>query len=240
MELVKRGSHGTAARMAQLLLNDRLAELVEVGGRPFVPLQTDGIFGPKSERALVDFIARVMQMSRPPVVDADVWRRLGLQVEIDHRVPLVGQPIGGLCWSSAAAMILGGPMSVSPGQAQLNGRHALEPSLENVELFGQSLGWRLLTQSTYDLTLFTQLLRRTPLWMAGQGAGAHGRRYGHALVVSGLWSDGDRNGSSTLLRIHDPWPGPHGRIYDTWYFGPMGIRLPNNIWFRPETILVPG
>ena len=240
MEVIRRGQHGTAAKLAQLLLNDRLSELIEVNGKPFVPLQTDGIFGPKSEKALIDFIARVMQVSRPPVIDDDVWRRLGLKIEIDHRVPLVGQPLGGLCWSAAAAMILGGPMSVSPGGATLGKRDSLEPSLENVAVFGESLGWRLLNQSTQNLATFVDLLRRKPLWMAGQGTAASGRRYGHAIVVSGLWSDGDSNGSSTLLRIHDPWPGPKGRIFDTWFFGPLGIRLPGNTWFKPETILVPG
>jgi hypothetical protein len=58
-----------------------------------------------------------------------------------------------------------------------------------------------------------------PVWIAGQGAAANGKRYGHAVVVSGMWGDGDAHGSTTLLRIHDPWPGPRGRVYDTYFFG---------------------
>lgn len=238
METVKRGSRGLAARMAQMLLNDRINELPDGGGNNWVPLSTDGIFGPKSEKALMLFLSQAYQMSRMPLIDGEVWRKLGLKTEIDHRVTLVGQPAGGLCWSSAAAMVLGGPMSVSPGAANLTQRNSLEPSLANLQVFAQSLDWRMVPP-TQNVAAFATLIRRSPVWVAGQGTSANGRRYGHAVVVSGMWSDGDPAGSSTLLRIHDPWPTPRGRIFDTLFFGPVGICLPGGVWLRPDAMLVP-
>jgi hypothetical protein len=228
-----------AAKLAQMLLNDRLMELPEQRGKPFQPLVIDGVFGPKSENALISFFTRAYSVSRQPVIDAGVWRLLGLKVDIDHRVPLVGQPQGGLCWSSAAAMVLGGAMSVSPGGATFDKRGALAPDLSNLKQFGASLGWRLVSP-TLNAVAFADLLRRRPVWIAGQGASANGQAYGHAIVVSGMWGDGDANGSTALLRIHDPWPTPRGRIFDTLFFSSVGIRLPGGIWFRPQAVLVPN
>jgi len=237
METVRQGSHGTAARMAQMLLNDRLMELPEEGGKPFVPLVTDGIFGPKSTKALTTFIARGAQVSHLPVIDDGLWRALGLVVAIDHRVVLVGQPHAGECWSAAAAMILGAPMSVHPGGASLTDKGRLVPDLQNLRRFGESLGWQSVPP-TQNASAFAGYLQRGPVWIAGQGAAANGKRYGHAVVVSGMWGDGDAHGSTTLLRIHDPWPGPRGRVYDTYFFGPQGIRLPGGVWFRPDAVMV--
>lgn len=239
MEVVKRGSRGTAALMAQMLLNCRLRELGDRNGRPVEVLAEDGVFGEKSERALRDFIERGMRISRPPLIDAGVWRRLGLQLEIDHRVPLIGQKHGGLCWQAAAEMVLGGRVTAGPGFAMRDPRGALKPDMENLKLFADSYRWRPL-QPTTNVRAFADLLRQRPIWLAGQGTALSGRQLGHAVVVSGMWSDGDPTGTTTLLRFHDPYPGPAGRIYSVAFFSPAGVRLPGGIWFRPQILLVPN
>jgi hypothetical protein len=239
MELVRRGSQGMAARMAQMLLNNRIAELPEQRGQPLQLLDTDGIFGDKSEAALKDFLARGAGISHAPIIDAQVWRQLGLKVELDHKVPLVGQAIGGQCWSAAAAMILGGPMSVTSGRAAFEKRGALKPDLSNMKDFADSLGWRAVMPTT-NAVLFAEMMRRRPVWVAGQGQAGNGHIYGHAIVVSALWGDGDPSGTTTLMRINDPWPPGRGQIYDAYFFSNAGTRLPSGIWFRPNVILIPS
>jgi hypothetical protein len=239
MEIVKRGSRGDAALMAQMLLNDRLIELGEgeLGGY-FDPLVTDGIFGKKSEALLVAVIAAKERMSLPPVIDARMWKALGLKIEFEHRITLVGQYKGGMCWNAAAAMILGGPMSVTSGGALLGKRQTLQPGEDNIRTFADALGWRIVPPPL-PFPVFVAKLRAAPLWMAGEAS--FGRTTaGHAMVVSGLWSDGDPSGGTTLLRIHDPWPGPRGRIYRTLFFSQKGIKLPGNTWFKPHTFLTPA
>lgn len=239
MEIVQRGSRGIAARMAQMLLNDRNRELPDDRGLVPADLAEDGAFGPKSERALVHFLQRGLRVSRAPVIDPFVWNALGLRVDIDHRLPLVAQPVGGQCWSAAAAMILGGPMSVHPGLAKFDRRGALDPSPANLRIFGESLGWRSVPTTT-DAAVFASALRQRPMWVAGQGQAANGRRLGHAVVVSGMWGDGRPDGSTALLRFHDPWPPGHGRIYAVRFFSVAGTQLPGGIWFRPDVFLSPA
>lgn len=239
MDVVKRGSRGTAALMAQMLLNCRLRELGDRNGRPVDALAEDGVFGEKSERALRDFIERGMRVSRPPVIDGGVWRSLGLKLEIDHRAPLIGQKGGGLCWQAAAEMVLGGNVTAGPGSALRDARGALKPDMENLRRFAESYRWRPL-QPTTNVAVFASLLRRRPIWMAGQWTALNGRQWGHAVVVSGMWSDGDPTGTTTLLRFHDPYPGPVGRVYNVAFFSAAGVRLPGGIWFRPQILLMPN
>ncbi len=239
MEVVKRGSRGTAALMAQMLLNCRLRELGDRNGKPVEVLAEDGVFGEKSERALRDFFERGLRVSRPPLIDAGVWRGLGLQLEIDHRVPLIGQKQSGLCWQAAAEMVLGGRVTVGPGLAARSPRGALQPDMENLKRFAESYRWRALPPTT-NVRVFAELLRRRPIWLAGQGTAASGRQLGHAVVVSGMWSDGDPTGTTTLLRFHDPYPGPVGRIYSVAFFSAAGVQLPGRIWFRPQAMLLPN
>ncbi len=239
MEVVRRGVRGDAALMAQMLLNDRLRELPERNGRPLVMLQEDGIFGEKSDGALRDWLARGLRVSKAPVIDGSVWGALGLRVEIDHRVPLVGQRHGGLCWQAAAEMLLGGQVTAGPGRASYDQRNALHATLKNLMAFGDSYGWRYIPPTT-DAAAFASMLRQRPIWVAGNGIAGNGHAFGHAVVVSGMWGDGNSDGSSALLRIHDPWPGPGGRIFRTRFFSPAGIRLPGGAWFRPQAMLLPS
>jgi hypothetical protein len=237
MEIVRRGRRGIAALMAQMLLNDRIRELPEQNGRPNQMLKEDGIFGEKSERAMRDYFSRGLRISHQPLIDSPTWFHLGLKVDIDHHVPLVGQKRGGLCWEAAAEMILGGRVSAGPGLASYDKRGALNPDLANLKAFGDSYHW-LYAAPTVNAVVFASLLRHRPIWIAGQGAAGNGRMFGHAIVVSGMWGDGDPNGSTALLRIHDPWPGPSGRIYHTRFFSAAGIELPGRIWFRPQAMLI--
>jgi hypothetical protein len=100
-------------------------ELPEEGGKPFVPLVTDGIFGPKSTKALTTFIARGAQVSHLPVIDDGLWARAGPCRGNRPSRHARGPATAGECWSAAAAMILGAPMSVHPGGASLTDKGRL-------------------------------------------------------------------------------------------------------------------
>ena len=126
-----------------------------------------------------------------------------------HPVTLVGQPDDTSCWSAAASMILGN-MSVGSGDAGRSATGRLGHSLDNIEAFARSLGWRMLDH-TPNIVELVSLLMRTPLWIGVQGTGG-----GHAVALTGVYSDGDPSGQGTMVRIHDPWPVGHGAIY--WAF----------------------
>ena len=130
-------------------------------------------------------------------------------------------------------------MTAGPGFADRDKRGALEPDLQNLKRFGDSYRWRF-ALPTLNAALFAGLLRKRPIWIAGQGAAGNGKVFGHAVVVSGMWGDGNPDGSTTLLRIHDPWPGPGGRVYSVAFFSSAGSRLPGGIWYRPLAMLIPG
>jgi Papain-like cysteine protease AvrRpt2 len=127
-----------------------------------------------------------------------------------HPVMRFGQPTGMSCWSAAATSILGN-QSVGPGRATLLPSGGLSMTdLPNMETFITGLGWRIVNRQTRPpLASFLPVLQRKPLWVAFQGY-----NFAHAVVFSGVYSDGASDNSGLVIRIHDPWPpGSHGEIY---------------------------
>lgn len=203
MEILHEGNRAESVKLAQHLLNKK-------GTAP--PLAEDGAFGSNTKAAVRAFQARE-HITQDGVVGPATWGRLGLTIDITHAVRRFGQPTGMTCWSAAATMILGN-VSVAPGAAALTASGGLVPSAQNIAVFARGLGWRMHYPQSWTVAGLANLMRRKPVWAVGGGAG-----WLHAIVLSGLWSDGADDGSGTLLRIHDPWPPGVGKVYERFYRG---------------------
>jgi hypothetical protein len=207
MELLRQGSFGDQVKLLQRLLNKRRTTTP--------PLREDGAFGPKTHAAVAAFQA-TQRIGTDGIVGPATWQRLGIRYDITHPVRLFPQPTGVTCWSASATMILGN-VSVGPGRAQIPGG-GLEPSPQNVEVFARGLGWRMYYPQSWTVSGLASLLQRKPAWAVGGGS-SPGGGWLHAIVFSGLWSDGAEDGSGTMLRIHDPWPPNVGSVYARFYRG---------------------
>jgi hypothetical protein len=208
MDTLRQGSADHQVKFLQRLLNKR---------RLVTPaLKEDGVFGPKTRNAVTTFQGQ-QHLTADGVVGTNTWQRLGVRYEIVHPVRLFPQPTNMTCWSAAATMILGN-MSVGPGGAQLTPSGGLAPSPTNIEEFGRGLGWRMYYPQTWSVGGLASLLQRRPVWAVGGGSSPTGN-WLHAIVLSGLWSDGADDASGTLLRIHDPWPPGVGAVYSRFYRG---------------------
>ena len=71
---------------------------------------------------------------------------------------------------------------------------------------------------TWSVAGLAGLLRNKPLWAVGGGSSPTGD-WLHAIVLSGLWSDGAEDARGTMIRIHDPWPPNVGKVYGRFYRG---------------------
>ncbi|HEY2012878.1 MAG TPA: peptidoglycan-binding protein [Bryobacteraceae bacterium] len=205
MRNLSNGSRGADVMFLQCLLNKK-------GARP--RLVEDGVFGRHTHDAVVAF----QQSNRvaPPngTVGAGTWSKFGAITERLHRVTPTSQSTDVSCWSAAATTILG-DMSVGQGQAALLSDGELAAPIDNIETFVQGLGWRLINnQSVPPASTLITGLQRGPLWVAFQGRG-----FGHAVVFSGVYSDGANDASATVFVVNDPWPpnSAAGTEYGTTY-----------------------
>lgn len=206
MVVLRQGSRDIPVKLLQRLLNKR-------GAAP--RLREDGVFGPRTHAGVVAFQQRERGLNPNGVADQTTWQRLGLSIDISHPIRLHPQPTGMTCWSAAATMIVGN-MTVSTNATLAGG--GLAPDAANVAAFARERGWRMHHPQTWTVQGLAGLMRQSPLWAVGGGASPTGG-WLHAIVLSGLWSDGAGDGSGTLLRIHDPWPPNVGSIYGRFYRG---------------------
>lgn len=200
MEELRRGARSAIVRLLQHLLNKGLrTERLSAA-----PLELDGRFGRLTEEAVRAFQTR-HSMTPTGVADTRLWRAIGLSVDVWHqRVPLIGQPTDSSCWAAAAAMILGN-MSPNLASSHIGEDGGLQGSIEHHQAFAQSLGWEM-PMRTPGVNELIALISRGPLWIRGSG-----EDWAHAVVLSGVFGDGTADG--TMVRIHDPWPPRHGRVY---------------------------
>jgi hypothetical protein len=207
MELLRQASRSHQVKLLQRLLNKR--RIVSPS------LKEDSVFGPKTKAAVSTFQSQ-QHITLDGAVGPVTWQRLGIRYDITHPVRLFPQPTNVTCWSASATMILGNA-SVGPGRAAIpNG--GLDPSPQNVEVFARGLGWQMHYPQTWTVSGLATLLRRKPVWAVGGGNSPTGN-WLHAIVLSGLWSDGAEDASGTLLRVHDPWPPNVGSVYARFYRG---------------------
>ena len=220
MITLQQGSHGPKVEFLQALLN-KAALRERAGG---TPLRTDGNFGPRTNASLKAFQTRHPPLQVNGMADNSVFSALGLRTSVEHtRVILFGQPSTTSCWSAAATMILGN-QSVGQGNATLTPVGSIYTNPENVSVFARGLGWSVLNHSP-SVSELVSIVARTPVWLTGGGAD-----WGHAVVLSAVYSDGDNAGDGTLFRIHDPWPMNSGRIYGSFANPLRMLNASGNVW----------
>lgn len=229
MRILRNGSRGLEVEFMQRLLVR--ADARENVDTPFYG--SDGIFGPETERAVRALQRRRAGLTVDGVVGPRTWTALGLRDQREHSIRLYGQPTGMTCWSAAATMILGTNMSVGQGAANTGSAGGLSPSIENVTTFGQGLGWSM-PNYTPNVPALVAMLMRGPLWLGVRHS--TGR---HAVVLSGVYSDGDASGVGTMVRIHDPWPRGQGAVYGS-FLQPLVLRNGQSRYVASlELLLVP-
>lgn len=131
-------------------------------------------------------------------------------------VEAIPQPSDYSCWAAAAAMVVGwrDRVSLSPQSvAEICGR-TTATGLDAAEIgrFGAEMGLTAEAPRSYGIDGFRALLQSNgPLWVAASVPGAH------AIVVTGIYGEGDR----AQVRVTDPWdrqagpPGAPGAYLDT-------------------------
>jgi N-acetyl-anhydromuramyl-L-alanine amidase AmpD len=131
-----------------------------------------------------------------------------------NEVELIAQPTNWSCWAASAAMIVGwrDRLSLTPDTiADLAGRttaSGLNPS--NRADLARAWGLSVEGPQSYTIEGFRRLLENNgPLWVGILTPSGTG----HAVVVTGMYSDGAPDGSDSYVRISDPWdrdPGTPG------------------------------
>jgi hypothetical protein len=119
-------------------------------------------------------------------------------------VELIPQPTDMTCWAAAAAMVIGwrDQVSLTPETVASICSRSTVAGLSPYDrvTFAKQIGLQTEPPASYSADGFYNLLAsRGPLWVskiAGDGATS-----GHAVVVTGMYSDGDQH----YVRIADPW-----------------------------------
>ena len=220
--------------LLQRLLNDWLSH--EPGSEVLVE---DCDFGRRTEAALrrfqTSYTGDVGRLTVDGIAGANTWRALGLQTEINHPVPRVGQSTGMSCWVVAGGLATGRMTSAIPGLAEVapindpaGGGGGLEPSLNNLDRFALSLQMHLHPQLPGESEEFRHLIRRGPAILIGRWV-TGGL---HAVVVSGYFEG--RTPFTHMIRINNPAPQGRGSIQLTDY--PMMTLLDTG--FDPYALIV--
>jgi hypothetical protein len=226
MRLLNRGDKGFEVAVAKRLMNMALKEPMPHRPAWFgEELVENDQFDIKMDKQV-----RALQSQTGLVADGYIgpktWAMLGLRTAIQYdRMRQIGQKEPGLCWRAAAAMILGETPNIGYGVV-LNKRNAIALEDERgqrtdkyLRKFIEMNFWRPMGPQFTHADL-TQAMRGGPLFVAGVARGAT-REMGHAVVFSGLWSDGTPEG--TLIRVHDPFPNNIGSVY-LIEFGQIRVR----------------
>ena len=202
LKTIRNGSQGVDVALLQAKLSKD----------PQIPsITVDGAFGPKTESALRRYQSNHRSLTSDGVAGPKTWGTFPFITEIRHNVTLRAQTGTMGCWSAAAGMVTGQPMSYGPGSARTGTGGGLRPSLANVETFARELGWRLHThQSAPAGHAILDAMRRNPVWIAFEGM-----HFKHAVVFSAVLSDGTDDG--TVFEVKDPWPVGRGTSYATGY-----------------------
>ncbi len=135
-------------------------------------------------------------------------------------VEAIPQPTGKSCWAASGAMVVGwrDRVSLNPETVARIAGSTTATGLNPAEVgkFANDLGLVFENPQCYTIEGFRQLLDSSgPLWVAAEVPGLH------AIVVTGMYSDGAPDGSDTFVRITDPWdritgtPGAPGAYLPT-------------------------
>jgi hypothetical protein len=193
-----------------VLPNDQRARAARIGG-PFAGRVGEALdlgLEPKSVDALLDALdppatARPMSAERKSRRDLASAQGATRSINWDD-VELIPQPTDQTCWAAAAAMVIGwrDQLSLSPETvASICSRSTIAGlSPFDRETFASQIGLQTESPKSYSVEGFYDLLaNRGPLWVSKIAGG--GATSGHAVVVTGMYSDGDQH----YVRIADPW-----------------------------------
>lgn len=205
-------------------------------------LDEDNDFGRHTDAMLrrfqTDYRGPVGQLVVDGVAGAQTWRALGLQTEISHPMPMVGQNTGMSCWVVSGGLASGRNASVVPAAARYDpvdvsyadGHEGggLDPDLNNLDTFAHEIGMRLLPMVPMEVEQLLPYVRRGPVLLVGEYVGGGM----HAVVISGYF--GGATPFSRMIRVNNPAPMGRGSIEVTDYPTMNLNRSP----FDPYALLV--
>ncbi|MGH7451620.1 MAG: papain-like cysteine protease family protein, partial [bacterium] len=112
------------------------------------------------------------------------------------------------CWAAAAAIIIGWRDRISINETEVakdSGRWQAYQNLiglayEDTPAFARDWGLAIEPPQSYSIDGFREMLERNgPLWVGAITP------MDHVIVVTGMYSNGNSDGSDTYVRIFDPW-----------------------------------
>lgn len=212
MKTLRRGSRDAEVMFLQRCLNIALGSV-----RGFPGIVEDSVFGGETDTWLRQF--QRANLGRHGIATVDgvagpaTWRALGLQTEIDHNLPRVGQNTGMSCWVVSAGLATRNNQSVAPMIATFAADGGLDPSLDNLESFGSEIGFRLLPSVPPRIEELVPHIRMGPVLFVGTFP--NGGR--HMVVISGFYRAASPN--SQMIKVNDPAPLAQGTILMTDYPG---------------------
>jgi papain like cysteine protease AvrRpt2 len=133
--------------------------------------------------------------------------------DIDWDVELINQPTDMSCWAASAAMVVGWRDRISIQiEAIVGGTGdwaAYKNGINPANVPALAAAWNLTQEApkSYTVDGMRDLLGVGPVWVGAAVPNLH------AIVVTGMYSDGDYD--NTFIRINDPWdrdPGTPGAV----------------------------
>lgn len=211
MKLFKKGSKGSAVEAIQTALKKISKAKIKV----------DGIFGPKTEKAVRDFqsgaklksdgivgpkSSKALKLKREDLTEKTAKSPKPKPISISYTVPKIKQPTSMSCWATAIAMMVSWKkhMSIAPetiadvlGYTKEFKSGGLHP--EDTKVF-KAWGMKWEPPICYTVQGFADLMiRRGPMWVAGNPKAPHVR------VLIAMKGDGTADG--TNFTINDPAGG---------------------------------
>jgi hypothetical protein len=225
--MLRNGMRGPDVALLQVKLNIR---------HPPQPLlKADGIFGPKTDAA-----TRAFQRARGLVADGIVGPKTAAALDegpalrvVEHPVRHIPQPTETTCWAAATAMMTGStvpaviartPPSMIASDGGLLNSSETDQAIVTGTLYGNVHGLRCYPPMSWSTAAFVALVARGPimldmLWRADEYVKGNGSP-GHMIVVAGTITDALGTGSTTYVKVLDPWRPNVGKVswepYEDW------------------------
>lgn len=201
---------------------------LDIWGVPGEDLVVDGIFGPRTQQAVIAF-QRKSHLRTDGVVGPDTQAALAKVAKLTsvvHPLQQLAQPTQTTCWATSTAMMIGSNVAAvrartTPDMVADDGglRNSSESDQGIVSgmRYGALFNLRCYAPMSWTVRALLDRLRRGPLmfdmlWNAMEYAQGHASP-GHMIVVVGYITDDKPDGSGTYLLIHDPWPPLVGKKY---------------------------
>jgi hypothetical protein len=207
----------TSARAARIggPFADRVGEALELG---LEPKALDALLNTLDPPARAQPMGVGPRAGRPMSTTQSATRSINWD-----DVELIAQPTDQTCWAAAAAMVIGwrDQVSLSPETVASICSRSTVAGLSPYDraTFASQIGLQTDPPQSYSVDGFYDLLTyRGPLWVSKIAGG--GTTSGHAVVVTGMYSEGDQH----HVRIADPWdrvvgtpgtPGGYASTHET-------------------------